>query len=133
VPAQEDSSLGKTGITVRLRKDPQRDQQPGIGGVAAHVSLDRLDFTEPRLQVERADCRPDDPRRMVGFEQIVEGFPAHLNLIADGYPQPRLARRHRLGSLGARRWFGQVVWAKEGKRHGAFPATYGHSDVNAAV
>ena len=70
--------------------------------------------------------------RMVGFEQIVEGFPAHLNLIADGYPQPRLASRHRLGSLGGRRWFGQVVWAQEGKRNGALPATRGQINVEKA-
>jgi hypothetical protein len=97
------------------------------------VSLDRFDFTEPRLQVERADCRPDDPRRMVGFEQILERFPAHLNLIADGYAQPRLACRHRLGNLGGRRRFGQVVWAKEGNRHGAFPASRGQSNIEKAV
>ena len=97
------------------------------------MSLDRLDFTEPRLQVERADGRSDDPRRMVGFEQILERFLAHLNLIADGHPQPRLARSHRLGDLRGRRRFGQVVWAEEGKRHGDFPASRGQSNIDKAV
>jgi len=43
---------------------------------------------------------PDDPHRMVGFEQIIEGFPAHLNLVADGNPSRGLAGDIELGSLG---------------------------------
>ena len=60
------------------------------------------------FQIEPADRRPDDPDRMVGLEQIIERRPAHLDLVAYGKPQPRLARWHRLGSLGGRRLIGQV-------------------------
>ena len=89
--------------SLQCGKDPQPDQQAGVGGIAADVSLDGLDLAEPGLQIERADGRPDDPDRMVGLEQIIERCPAQLNLIAYGHPQPGLARWSRLGSLGGRR------------------------------
>ena len=39
--------------SLQCGKDPQPDQQAGVGGIAADVSLDGLDLAEPGLQIER--------------------------------------------------------------------------------
>ena len=61
---------------------PKRDEQPRIGGVAADMTLDRLDLVEPGVEIESADKAPDDACLGIGVEPFVERRPAHFDLIA---------------------------------------------------
>ena len=100
--------------SLQCGKDPQPDQQAGVGGIAADVSLDGLDLAEPGLQIERADGRQTTRTGWSASSKSSSDARAQLNLIAYGHPQPGLARWSRLGSLGGRRWLGQIVGAKGG-------------------
>ena len=51
---------------------PKCDEQPGIGGVAAGMTLDRLNILEPGVEIEPADKAPNHVRLRIGVEPFVE-------------------------------------------------------------
>jgi hypothetical protein len=92
------------GAALEGGQDPERDQHTGIGGIAAGTPLDGLDLTSLGTQIEPANSVPDDPRGMVGIEQLFQRGRMHLDLIAGGGPKSRLGDRRRLVHLAGRSW-----------------------------
>ena len=87
---------------------PKRDEQPGIVGVAAGMTLDGLDVLEPGVEIELADKAPDNPRLRIGVEPFVERRPAHFDLIADRDAKPRRPSTGLTRGLSGER-LGEVV------------------------
>ena len=120
----EPFQLACTADPLQGGEHPERDQQPGIGGVAADVALDGLDVGEPGVEVEAADQRPDHAGLGVGIEAIVERAPAKFGLVAVRDPEPGFAPTGRAGGLlgGG---LGEVVGQQGEGSHGSLAEIYG--------
>ena len=106
----ETFQLPRAADPLERGEHPQRDEQPGIGGVATDMPLDGLDVGEPGVQVEAADQCPDRAGRGVGVEPFVERAPTVFDLIALRHAEPGRPPTGHLGGLlgrGLREFAGQ--------------------------
>jgi hypothetical protein len=92
--AREAVEFASTADSSQSGEYPERDQQSGIGGVAAAVVLDRFDLSEPSIKIKLADQAPNVSSRGFGIEPLVERAPAHFDWVAlrDAEPWPAAAK-----------------------------------------
>ena len=71
--------------------EPEGQENPGIGGRAARLALDRLDRLVEGGQVEALHVRPHDARPVVLRQQAFQVDRPHADLGPVGFAHPRAA------------------------------------------
>ena len=75
--------------------EPQRHEDLGVDAGPAGIAGDRLDGVVQGAEVQALDEIPDDPRGVIGWDQLIEGGGAEDDLLAVGGAQPRATGRER--------------------------------------